>query len=198
MEQSIITLSAEPVGQGRERSCYRHPDDPGKLIKIPNRGSEVQTRREIDFYRRLERRGGVDYSHIPRFYGSVDTNLGRGIVVDLVSDADGGISRSMRWYLNHGMPIQQFEPLLDELRRYLLDNLVIFNHDLVLGNLLLQRRAADASRLVIIDGLGDVVKIQWLNRLEAHARAKIERRWARFIRHVYRYPEVIQYLEKTD
>jgi len=67
----------------------------------------------------------------------------------------------------------------------------------VLGNLLFRKTSADSGRLVIIDGIGDVVKFQWLNRFPSHVRAKIERRWARFIRHVYRYPEVIQYLEKT-
>jgi len=49
---------------------------------------------------------------------------------------------------------------------------------------------------VVIDGIGDVVRFQWLNNIPSHARAKINRRWERFIKHVYRYPEVIQYLEK--
>ena len=194
IKQPIISLDSTPVGEGRERSCYLHPEYPDRLIKVPRGSDDTQTRREVDFYRRLQKRGNTRYSHIPRFHGVVETSLGEGIVVDLIADHNGEVSKSMRWYLNHEVPIQRFEPLLDELRQYLLDNLVIINHDLVLGNLLYQKLSADESRLVVIDGLGDVVKLQWLNHFPAHVRAKIERRWGRFIRHVYRYPEVIQYL----
>ena len=197
MNQTIVTLDAPPIGEGRERRCFQHPDDAALLIKVSRGSDKVQSRREIDFYRRLQKRTDVVYTHIPRFHGVVETSLGEGMVVDLIRDFDDEISRSMRWYLNHGTSIQIFEPYLDELKNYLLDNLVIFNHDLVLGNLLFQKTSADSARLVIIDGIGDVVKIQWLNRFPTHVRAKIERRWARFIRHVYRYPEVIQYLEKA-
>ncbi len=195
MNASIINLTSEPVGQGRERTCYVHPDDPAKLIKIPKPGIDTQTRREIVFYQKLQKRGKIDYTHIPCFYGQVETSLGDGILVDLIQDADGTVSRSMRWYLNHGVSIQVFEPYLQELKQYLLSNLVIFNHDLVLDNLLFQKYSQNESRLVIIDGIGDVVKIQWLNRFPSHVRAKINRRWERFINHIYRCPEVVQYLD---
>ncbi len=198
MTQSTITLDSEPVGSGRERTCYVHPVDSSKLIKVCNSAIVTQTNRELVFYRELQSRSEFDYSHVPRFYGQVETSRGAGIVVDLVRDRDGGVSRSMRWYLKHGTPIQTFEPYLDELKSYLLQNLVIFNHDLVLGNLLFQRLPSGAARLVIIDGIGDVVKFRWLNRFPRHVRAKINRRWERFIRHVYRYPEVIKYLDQAE
>ena len=194
MTESMIEIHSEPLGKGRERTCYQHPHDASRLIKIPSTDINTQTRREIDFYRRLQRRGGVQYTQIPAFYGSVETNLGQGIVVDLISDIDGSVSKTMRWYLERDMSIQAFEPYLDELRAFLLRNEVIINHDLVLGNILLQKYAQDRQRLVIIDGIGDVVRIQWLNRFSSHVRAKIERRWARFIKHIYRCPEVTRYL----
>ncbi|MDH3632698.1 MAG: PhoP regulatory network YrbL family protein, partial [Gammaproteobacteria bacterium] len=69
MSQSIINLNSEPVGQGRERICYEHPQDTSKLIKISNTGINTQPKREINFYRKLEKKGGIEYTHIPRFYG---------------------------------------------------------------------------------------------------------------------------------
>ena len=197
MNASIINLTAEPVGEGRERACYVHPDDASKLIKIPKSEVDTQTRREVDFYQRLQKRKMDDFSHIPACYGTVMTNLGKGILVDLVQDADGTISKDMRWHLNHGVSIQTLEPYLEQLKQYLLKNLVIINHDLVLGNLLLQKLSAGESRLVIIDGLGDVVKLQWLNHFPSHVRAKIERRWQRFIKHIYAGPEIGQYLDDS-
>lgn len=44
-----------------------------------------------------------------------------------------------------------------------------------------------SAKLVIIDGLGDVVAIPWFNRIPAHARAKIERRWNRLVNRFYQH-----------
>lgn len=191
MPQTVIQLNSAPVGQGRERTCYVHPEDPDKLIKVSADGIGTQSRREIDFYRQLAKRNSIEYSHLPRYYGRVETNLGAGIVVDLVRDPDGRISRSMLDYLLAGRPIETFEPLLTELKDYLLRNLVIFNHDLVARNLLVQKRPDGRDRLILIDGLGDVVLITWLNRFGWHVRAKIERRWDRFIERLYQSRAVL-------
>lgn len=180
MSQPIIQLTSPPIGQGRERVCYLHPEDDSKLIKVATGDENVQTRREIDFYNRLRKRSNFPYTHLPEYHGQVQTNLGSGIVVDLVRDLDGEISRSMHSHLTEGVALSNFEPMLAELKNYLLQQRVIINHDLVPGNLLLQHYARDASRLVVIDGLGDVVIVQWLNYFPSHARAKINRRWDRF------------------
>lgn len=180
MSQPFIQLASAPIGQGRERTCYLHPEDDSKIIKISEGDHDQQSRREIEFYRRLKKRHDFPYTHIPRFYGQVTTNLGNGIVVDLIRDHDGEISASMHHYLSEGVPIKDFKAALEILRQYVLQHRVIFNHDLVPGNLLLQKQSEISSRLVIIDGLGDVVAIQWLNGFSSHARAKINRRWNRF------------------
>lgn len=185
MPHAIIQLKSEPIGKGRERTCYVHPDDPSKLIKVQTGEISVQSNREIDFYQRLARRKEIEYTHLPRFYGLQQTNLGNGIVVDLVSDFDGNISRSLRWYLDQGDPISKFELQLAQLKSYLLDNLVIFNHDMVTRNILFQRLDEGSDRLVLIDGIGDVVSIQWLNRFPWHVRSKIKRRWQRFLDRLY-------------
>jgi len=185
MNQSVIQLTSQPIGQGRERTCYVHPDDPSKLIKISGEASNTQSQRELDFYRSVNNRKGFIYTHLPRFYGIQKTNLGSGIVVELVRDFDGEISKSLRWYLDNGRPISDFETHLELLKTYLLDNLVIFNHDMITRNMLLQKLSQDSARLVVIDGIGDVVSIQWLNKIPSHVRSKINRRWQRFVDRLY-------------
>ncbi len=198
MSQSVIQLSEAPIGQGRERTCYVHPDDNSKLIKISTGEIQTQTKRELAFYRQLEKRKDLDYSHLPRFYGLQQTNLGTGIVVDLIRDYDGNVSKSLRWHILQGTPMTEFEGRLDELKHYLLHNRIIINHDLATENLLIRRETEEKSRLVVIDGLGDVVIAPWLNHLPFHARAKIERRWQRFIKKLYSYPRVRAALEKQN
>lgn len=180
-----LTIGSEPIGQGRERTCYLHPQDPRKIIKISTGGETTQSNREVEFFENLRKRGFSDYTHLPRFYGTVSTNFGPGLVLDLVCDHDGNISRSLEWHIDNGMSIAAAEKHLEKLHSHLHANLIIFNHDLCCPNILLQRNADQSSQLVIIDGLGDVVSIAWLNRFPSHVRSKIDRRWSRFMQRFY-------------
>ena len=186
MNQNVLQITTEPVGQGRERTCYVHPEDSDKLIKISNPGADTQTRREIRFYKSCENRKNFEFGQLPRFYGLERTSLGDGMVVDYVRDFDGNVSRSLRDYLDDGREIGFFETYLDQFKNYLLQNQVIINHDMVTRNILFQKRSSDSSRLVLIDGIGDVVAIQWLNRFPFHVRSKINRRWDRFLERLYK------------
>ena len=185
----MLQINTDPVGKGKERACFVHPDDPQKAIKVAHGDISQQSRREIKFYQKLYKRSGND-PHIPRFYGLCETNLGQGIVVDMIRDQDGEISRPLNWYLAEGYPIEDFEPYLDELKQSFLQNLIIFNHDMTVGNLLFQKVSATCARLVAIDGLGDVVIVDWFNAFPVLVRRKISRRWQRFIARVYRTQEV--------
>lgn len=194
----MLQINSDPIGKGKERACYVHPEDPRKAIKISTEKVSAQSRREIKFYRGLKKRGGVVDEHIPNFYGLCETNLGQGIVVDLIRNYDGEISRPLNWYLAQGFPIEEFEPYLDELKQSFLQNLIIFNHDLTIGNLLVQKSSAIKVRLVAIDGLGDVIALDWLDFFPFLVRRKIRRRWARFIARVYRTQEVRAQREAMD
>lgn len=187
-----LTLGSNPIARGRERTCFLHPQDPAKIIKVSTGTETTQSTREIKFFEDLEKIGFSDYSHLPRYYGTVKTNLGQGLVLDLIRDRDAAISRSLEWHIDHGMSIAEAEKHLERLQRYLLDNLIIFNHDLCCANLLLQKNSDDSAQLVIIDGLGDVVSIPWLNRFPSHVRSKISRRWSRFMERFYAEKYVIR------
>jgi hypothetical protein len=186
----MLQIITDPIGKGKERTCFVHPDDPQKAIKISIGSVSEQSRREIKFYQKLKQRDGANDPHIPRFYGLCETSLGQGIVVDLIRDQDGEISRPLNWYLAEGYPVEDFELYLDELKKSFLLNLIIFNHDMTVGNLLFQKVSNTSARLVAIDGLGDVVAIDWLDVFPSLVRRKISRRWTRFIARVYRTSEV--------
>ena len=194
----MLQITKEPIGRGKERACYVHPDDPRKAIKISMGEINKKSKCEIKFYRKLKKRGGVDEKHIPKFYGLCRTNLGQGIVVDLIRNYDGEVSRPLNWYLAHGCQIEEFEPYLDELKHSFLQNLIIFNHDMTIGNLLVQKFSTRKTRLVAIDGLGDVTALNWLDFFPYLVQRKIRRRWARFMAQVYRTREVRLQREAMD
>jgi hypothetical protein len=191
----MLQITSRPIGKGKERACYIHPEEPRKAIKISMGKVNEQTRRDIKFYRKLAKRSTGENRHIPKFYGLCETNLGKGIVVDLIRNYDGEISRPLNWYLAQGVPIEEFDVYLEELKHSFLQNLTIFSHDMTIGNLLFQRSSTSSARLVAIDGLGDVVALDWLNCFPLLVRRKIRRRWARFIARVYQTLEVRQQRE---
>lgn len=187
MSQRILQLESEPIGAGQERVCYLHPDDPSLLVKIQKGASNKQTRRELKLYASLARRGMGNYDHIPRFHGLVETSRGSGFVVDCITDFDGSISKSLWWHFKRGYPVAEFAPYLDDLRRYLLQNRVIFSVDMGRYNILFQKLSPERARLVVIDGLGDHTAINWLDNIGYFARRKIHRRWRRFIGRLQNY-----------
>ena len=67
----MIRLSAEtPLGTGRHRKCYAHPDDAQRCIKIvynSGHGGDKETQRELKYYAHLSRYL-KDWSGIPRYY----------------------------------------------------------------------------------------------------------------------------------
>ena len=186
----MLKITAQPIGEGRERACYVHPEDPRLGIKIPSGKVTAQTRREIDFYCKLKKRGVLDNPHIPKYYGLCETSIGAGIVVQLIRNYDGEISRPLNWYLAQGVPVDEFHSYLEELKESLLQDLIIFNHDMQTGNMLLHKTSMGSARLVIIDGLGDTVALDWLDKIPFLVRRKINRRWKRFIKRVNLSQEV--------
>lgn len=185
----MLVINKQPIGMGKERMCFVHPDDPRLAIKVQVGDNNQQTGREIRFYQRLEQRG-IDCQHIPAFHGTCQTNRGDGIIVDLIRDFDGQISHPLNWYLARGFPLEEFVPRLDEVRQSFIDNLIIFNHDLTIGNMLVRKTSFSRFHLVAIDGLRDVVAIDWLDRIPFLARRKIKRRWQHFMDRLYRSREV--------
>ena len=187
MNQQILEITSEPIGVGQERICYRHPEDAAKVVKIQKGESDKQTRRELELYENLSRREMSNFEHIPRYYGMTQTNLGKGFVVDLIADFDGAVSKSLWWHFEQGYPVAEFLPYLDELRQYLLDNLVVFSVDMGRYNILFQKTSPQQARLVVIDGLGNHTAINWLDNIAYFARRKIDRRWRSFISRLQKY-----------
>ena len=140
----------------------------------------------------------TNFNHIPRYYGKIDTNLGRGMVFDLVSDFDGRISQSLWDYFQQGIPLSEFDPYLEELKQYLLDNLVVFSADMGRFNVLFQRLSESSARLVVIDGLGNHTAMNWLDVVPGLARRKINRRWQRFITRLQRYSDEVMQKRESE
>lgn len=171
------------VARGLDRECYVHPENPDHCVKVTVSGDFSQATGERKYYERLLRRN-VSWRMISRFHGVVSTNLGEGLVFDLIRDYDGSISKSLGWFLSKSSRTPATEQLvayLSSLKIYLLAERIIVR-DLKEDNILVQRLNATETKWVIIDGLGNNEFIP-VSELSARlARRKIMRQWRRFER----------------
>ena len=167
------------VGKGRTRSCYLHPQDPDKCIKIDQRKHGGPTEKEAIYYHKLARiRPALSYTHIPRFHGFVETNLGRGGVFDLIRDEiDGRISRSLTDYLVAG-EVTAADPRWREAHRHYLKTLyeeAVIIRDFNPGNVCVRRMRGGEYRFVTIDGIGHRDFIPLCDYFPWFARRKLRR-----------------------
>jgi hypothetical protein len=198
MRDRVFLSSAEFVGAGTDRECYRHPARPEYCIKIllPERHPR-RFRREIRYYRRLAMRR-LDWRRTTRYHGMVNTNLGKGAIFDLVLDYDGSVSQSLESCLDRRDPAFDDWAVhdLNALTREFYHRWVVF-HDLNPANLLVQRLDAEHKRLVVIDGIGHNHFLSVANYSPAFARRKLVRVWNRRYRQWYAsYPAVVAGLER--
>ena len=195
----LVLAHHAPFTIGGTRRCYVHPDDPSKCIKVlrPDR-TALQRKRAAKGWRRLKplasfddqvkerrayerlisRREELVFRHVPKYFGTVDTDMGIGIVTQLIRDFDGKFPATLEEALL--LPAtSELTSAVDQFKRWLRDSLLL-TRDLLPHNIIVVRRSEGVSRLMIVDGLGssEFVPLSHWNRFAA--RKKVERKIAKF------------------
>jgi hypothetical protein len=179
----MIILPEHEIGKGNERKCYLHPQDSTKAIKVSyerDKGRSKQSDIEIKYYQQLLKRKNMNWKHLPQFYGEVETDQGKGFVVELIYDFDGSISKSLEYYMNEN-GVEPYRDELETYKHYFVEYGIVFNYGMMPKNILRRRTSETEAELVLIDGLGDVSFIQFPNRFLYFARKKVLRRWEKFM-----------------
>ncbi|WP_227370548.1 YrbL family protein [Halomonas sp. M20] len=170
------------IGRGTERNCYRHPQDPTRCVKIAHnfKNNKQQNRKDYEYFTKLERRG-IDWSHLPRCHGWVETNLGDGLVFDLLQDTEGSPLPRLDILLADGrLTMAEIATPLTQLHDYLHANR-IFTSDLRASNIVCNLEKTP-PRLFLIDGIGDRDFVKLAAHSRRLGRTKIERQWGRFMK----------------
>lgn len=173
---TIALASEAPFARGGNRLCFVHPDDPNRCIKVQRPDFTLEERRRrkgfpknlkplTSFDDNLQEFGEMQsldrlyreplYQHVSRCFGFVDTDMGPGLVSELIRDDCGNISHTLKEYIwEHGHDDNCRQAVTSFAEHWL--QLAVPSRDLLLHNLVAQR-AADGTikRLVIIDGIGN-------------------------------------------
>lgn len=183
----------EQVGAGNDRVCWRHPLRTDLCVKVAKPEQErPQNEIEYHYSRHLARRG-ISGRHIPQVLGWAQTSHGRGLVVELIQQADGSPSPCLRTAIDSGLlSLSEAAGLVNEAFDWLIGNNVILA-DYGIDNLLVRCPAQQDCHIVFIDGLGarNFGFKYWLNRVlgfKARMKAREFREHTLMFLQTHRYP----------
>lgn len=188
--------SRQPFARGGNRLCYVHPDDPNLCVKVRRPDFTLEQRRakkgfpktllplshfddnaeEFRVMESLDRVFGEPlYKHVSRCRGFVDTDMGAGLVSELIRGSDGAIAETLKKTIwDRGFTDVCQRAVAEFCTHW--RALAIPSRDLLLHNIVVQRDGETIERLVVIDGLGSagIFPFQWLPA--ALRRKKAERK----------------------
>lgn len=188
-----------PFAIGGTRLCFVHPEDSSKCIKVLRGDRTPQTRRqltkgikkfrpvkhwddqqkELTAYRQLLARETQGlWQHIPEFFGSVETDLGLGVVTRIFRNFDGNFPRNLEQEVPCGID-DSLKTGIANFKSWLRRELVV-TRDLLPHNIIVVRDSLQHSRLMIVDGLGNSEWIPVSTWFRSFARRKIERKITKF------------------
>lgn len=187
--ETVLDLSSvEPFAEGGSRLCYVHPHDAARCIKIVKEGRIDELRRRAPWFKRLRGDASFDdnereiaafhqlairtgderlWQHLPRLYGYVQTSVGKGLVTDLILNADG-IAGNLEDYIKaHGVTLK-LARAIDEFCLWLRQTQVLTKN--LLPHNILVKEVGDSLQLYVIDGIGRTTAIDpnWFGSWMVH------------------------------
>jgi len=202
--EPIRLSNCKPFGVGGRRACYVHPHEPKFCIKVLRQDDDrtvrirksaswipARLRREYnnnqderDTLNGLQKKIGPKLrEHFPWCHGEIDTDLGQGLVLDLVRDYDGRISYSLREHITRGLSLEEVRPAFERFARFLMKHRII-TKAILDHNLALSKVTPENWQFYLIDGMGTNAFFPFSSLLPALAyrkiNQKIEEAWTRF------------------
>jgi len=178
----LILAGLRPFASGGSRDCYIHPGNQNLCIKVARKGRSPAERQQLvpwwkrwrkpaykyddnlrDFIalKALEHdRTPLTWQHLPRSHGWVCTDQGTGLVTDLIRDADGQISRTLREHIQASTRANLIQAAVDEFSDFWLSKSIPVR-SLFTDNIVAQVKTDGTLKLVVIDGLGTTVFFPW-------------------------------------
>lgn len=184
MSEVLDLSNAVLIGKGTHKKCFVHPQNATRCVKVAyNDLGKRDLNREVKYLSGNYRRKHIS-TILPRFYGTVQTNLGEGYVVDFLKNADGTPCLSLKTWLEASSPNPQLDPLIQQ-AMLLLKQKIRDEQVLCLAiypeNILFQRDNAGNYRPFLVNDLGNAARIPLAYWLEGVRLKSIEKRWQEFL-----------------
>ena len=180
------------LGRGLHKAAYAHPEDAGKVVKIPFKADDAELAHELAYRKSRERRHLASQT-LTAYYGTVETDLGMGYIFERVQDFDGSPCPSVKERLQELNAIgdekaaQEAHQLAESVREAVFAERILTN-DTGLLNFVLQRNSPQETVIRMIDNIGSPVLIPlvyYIDRMTLHHIRKYWRRVEKRLRRDY-------------
>ncbi|MEM6543819.1 MAG: YrbL family protein [Pseudomonadota bacterium] len=193
-------VHTKPLFVGGTRYCFQHPHHANRCIKVlrPDRTGEARKQRRKDFKRFLPPRFLDDqrkeinayeelmlnasedlWRHVPRYHGTEDTDMGLGIVTQLLRNHDEQWPSNLR-DLFLAPPETKLLRGIDEFLTAVRD-LRILSRDLLAHNIIAVDEG-ERYRVMLVDGIGNAELLPLSSWSDFFAQQKVRRKISRFER----------------
>ena len=192
-KKTLILTDELFIGKGGHQAAYIHPDEPSKCVKIAFDPNDGDVKKELR-YRRICAEKLARSKLVTKFFGSVDTNLGVGLVFERVVDFDGKPSLDLKDFIPEAPNPEELKTrravLLDFKREFLDEAIAIVDTDIT--NFMVQRLAPNQFQMRIVDNIGTPVLIPLVYYSDFIARKKARRVWNKLADWLHaHYPAVV-------
>ncbi len=196
----MLEISAETIfGRGGARDCHFHPTRADRCLKVLQPHKSLEKFRAVDpFYKRLrplshydqnlsdliafkklwKQVEGIASPPLPEIDGLVETTLGQALCMELIRDADGNVSQSLKEFIMQNGFAEQARQALDALERKHLECALLVR-DPFPHNVLVQHLDDGQLRMLFIDGIGDSALIPINQIFKSAARKRIAKKFRR-------------------
>ncbi|HLV77796.1 MAG TPA: YrbL family protein [Marinobacter sp.] len=205
MRMALLNLNnCKPFAQGGNRCCFRHPDDPDRCLKVIRpENIEARYRRQTPLKRLLGSARLNDntqelkahsqpavrqllstgnerllWSHLPRFYGRVNTTLGPANESELIRCADGSVAPTLESLIRNRTLTPELQGAIRRFETWLMQTRIL-TRNLLPHNLVLTDRSGQPE-LLLVDGLGAPAIPQALAPVPGWSDRYIARKISRF------------------
>ena len=169
---------ASLLGRGRTKSCYSHPLDNAKCIKLITnpKANPKELEKEL---RELTRINGINSPNlvVPQYYGEVLTTAGIGYLFDKVVSPQGEAYPTLRLHLEQeNISTENSKTLLNRLFQTLYNSGIVFS-ELNIDNIMILTSDESGKEFAIVDGFGEGSAIRLSELAPVFAARKTKRKF---------------------
>lgn len=183
LNEDLNSKLGKVIGVGTEKRCYLNLYDNGRCLKISDKKNAAQIKREIKYFKFLNKRK-IDAPFIPKFYGEFETDNLIGYEQECFLEImQGGVCTRacpLSEYILHSNYSENEikQRLEEEIKKVMIDKNIICC-DLHEGNVYFVEQNS-TKKFVVIDGFGTTEFIPISQYLTFFCKKKIERQWLKF------------------
>ena len=147
-----VTLTEQfYLAAGSCRTVYQHPVVKSLCVKVNHNPRKDRNNTEVAFF---EFHGKQTLDFISPYQGMVETNLGAGVLLEIVKDYDGLVSKSLEEYIEEGViSIDTACSYIKTLEKKILQYGVLL-HDDGIQNILMRKEKDGRFTPILVDGFG--------------------------------------------